>query len=273
MSTEDQCAVGPDGQLLDASQVQFFHDIDDKIPLPPIPSMQVVLSWLEVAIKSHCVSKPLLCLTNFNNVATSLCTSSNKQMAACSGLSSPDKADTLGLKVFLGAFLMTVLAAVLMTGKKVDYMCVLFWEIQHTYWIWANNLGTSFNCNSGQVRTGVPVIHAFVGRLSMLVTSVHASKAALFEGFRVKEDDLDGISLSLKWCTLVTLLLYSESSTVLCDPVCECIRAHSNVNWTCGQVYCTLSSMFRENIELSVASSSAFRKIFIELDRTKPVHH
>ena len=39
MSTEDQSAVGPDGQLLDVSQVQFFHDIADEIPLPPIPSM------------------------------------------------------------------------------------------------------------------------------------------------------------------------------------------------------------------------------------------
>ena len=132
MSTEDQCAVGPDGQLLDVSQVQFFHDIADEIPLPPIPSIEVVLSWLEIAIKSHCVSKPLLCLTNFNNVATSLCTSSNKQMAACSGLSSPDKADTLGLQVFLEALTMA-LAAVPTTGKKVDYMCILFWEIQHTY--------------------------------------------------------------------------------------------------------------------------------------------
>ena len=103
-------------------------------------------------------------------MAISLCTSSNKQMAACSGLSSPDKADTLGLQVFLEALTMA-LVAVPTTGKKVDYMCMLFWEIQHTYQIWANNLGTSFNCNSGQVRTGAPVIHAFVGGLSMLVTS------------------------------------------------------------------------------------------------------
>jgi hypothetical protein len=30
----DQCAVGPDGQLLDASQIQFFNDGDDDTPLP-----------------------------------------------------------------------------------------------------------------------------------------------------------------------------------------------------------------------------------------------
>ena len=51
MSTEDQCAVGPDGQLLDASQIQFFHDVDDEIPFPPVPSTQVVLLRLEVAVK------------------------------------------------------------------------------------------------------------------------------------------------------------------------------------------------------------------------------
>ena len=51
MSTEDQCAVGPDGQLSDASQIQSFHDVDDEIPFPPVPSTQVVLSRLEVAVK------------------------------------------------------------------------------------------------------------------------------------------------------------------------------------------------------------------------------
>jgi hypothetical protein len=32
----DQCAVGPDGRLLDASQIQFFNDPDDSTPLPPV---------------------------------------------------------------------------------------------------------------------------------------------------------------------------------------------------------------------------------------------
>ncbi|CAA7257320.1 unnamed protein product [Cyclocybe aegerita] len=31
----DQCAVGPDGQLLDASKITFYHDVNDKEPLPP----------------------------------------------------------------------------------------------------------------------------------------------------------------------------------------------------------------------------------------------
>jgi hypothetical protein len=31
----DQCALGPDGQLLDAAQIHFFHDRDDVVPLPP----------------------------------------------------------------------------------------------------------------------------------------------------------------------------------------------------------------------------------------------
>ena len=38
----------------------------------------------------------------------------------------------IGLQVFLGA-LTTALAAALTTGKKVGYMCVLLWEVQHAY--------------------------------------------------------------------------------------------------------------------------------------------
>jgi len=30
----DQCALGPDGMLLDASQITFYHDPDDRVPLP-----------------------------------------------------------------------------------------------------------------------------------------------------------------------------------------------------------------------------------------------
>jgi hypothetical protein len=33
----DQCAIGPDGQLLDASEIKFFNNPDDSTPLPPIP--------------------------------------------------------------------------------------------------------------------------------------------------------------------------------------------------------------------------------------------
>ncbi|KAF8433238.1 hypothetical protein L210DRAFT_3507163 [Boletus edulis BED1] len=33
------CAVGHDGQLLDASQIQWFHDAGDNTPLPQIPTL------------------------------------------------------------------------------------------------------------------------------------------------------------------------------------------------------------------------------------------
>ena len=33
----DQCAVGSDGQLLDASNIVFFNNPDDITPLPPVP--------------------------------------------------------------------------------------------------------------------------------------------------------------------------------------------------------------------------------------------
>ncbi|KAJ6622351.1 hypothetical protein B0H10DRAFT_2214484 [Mycena sp. CBHHK59/15] len=37
MSSTDQCARGPDGELLDASKIKFYHDPDDDTPLPPVP--------------------------------------------------------------------------------------------------------------------------------------------------------------------------------------------------------------------------------------------
>jgi hypothetical protein len=36
--TTSQCAVGPDGTLLDASKIQWFHDADDEHPFPPVSS-------------------------------------------------------------------------------------------------------------------------------------------------------------------------------------------------------------------------------------------
>ncbi|KAF7364524.1 HAT family dimerization domain-containing protein [Mycena venus] len=36
MSSGDQCAVGPNGELLDASEIQFYNDVDDNVPLPPV---------------------------------------------------------------------------------------------------------------------------------------------------------------------------------------------------------------------------------------------
>lgn len=36
--TTSQCAVGSDGNLLDASEIQWFHDADDEHPLPPVSS-------------------------------------------------------------------------------------------------------------------------------------------------------------------------------------------------------------------------------------------
>ncbi|KAM6489244.1 hypothetical protein JOM56_015295 [Amanita muscaria] len=33
----DQCALGPDGTLLDASKILFYNDPDDETPLPPVP--------------------------------------------------------------------------------------------------------------------------------------------------------------------------------------------------------------------------------------------
>ncbi|KAJ6457663.1 hypothetical protein C8R45DRAFT_943118 [Mycena sanguinolenta] len=40
MSSTDQCAVGPDGQLLPASKIVFYNDLDDADPLPPTSSAE-----------------------------------------------------------------------------------------------------------------------------------------------------------------------------------------------------------------------------------------
>jgi hypothetical protein len=34
----DNCAVGKDGKLLDASQIKWFRDADDAQPMPPASS-------------------------------------------------------------------------------------------------------------------------------------------------------------------------------------------------------------------------------------------
>ncbi|KAK6981295.1 hypothetical protein R3P38DRAFT_3376237 [Favolaschia claudopus] len=41
MTSTDQCAVGPDGQLLDASKIVFYNDPDDANPLPPVYSQEL----------------------------------------------------------------------------------------------------------------------------------------------------------------------------------------------------------------------------------------
>lgn len=36
----DQSALGPDGQLLDATEIKWYNDPDDAQPIQPISSMQ-----------------------------------------------------------------------------------------------------------------------------------------------------------------------------------------------------------------------------------------
>lgn len=34
----NKCAIGKDGKLLDAADIQWFHDADDAHPIPPTTS-------------------------------------------------------------------------------------------------------------------------------------------------------------------------------------------------------------------------------------------
>ena len=41
MATSDQCALGPDGKLLDATEIVWVNDPDDPIPIEPIRQADV----------------------------------------------------------------------------------------------------------------------------------------------------------------------------------------------------------------------------------------
>lgn len=39
------CAIGPDGNLLDASQIPWFRDPDDVEPMPPVSRSTTIQGW------------------------------------------------------------------------------------------------------------------------------------------------------------------------------------------------------------------------------------
>ena len=41
MATSDQCALGPDGKLLDVTEIVWVNDPDDPIPIEPIRQADV----------------------------------------------------------------------------------------------------------------------------------------------------------------------------------------------------------------------------------------
>jgi len=53
----DNCAVGPNGELLDASQIVFFNDPDDDEPMAPATASSVAQPWLSVTTLDSFVSK------------------------------------------------------------------------------------------------------------------------------------------------------------------------------------------------------------------------
>jgi hypothetical protein len=46
MSDPDQCAVGPDGKLLDADKMTWLNNPDDETPLPPVASTLNAGIWM-----------------------------------------------------------------------------------------------------------------------------------------------------------------------------------------------------------------------------------
>src|ERR1700678_4563814 len=72
---DDQCALGPDGQLLDESKIVWHHDPDDPTPIVPVtsPIHQFFTRGSSPALivngsrRSGRVLKPLKCLLDADN--------------------------------------------------------------------------------------------------------------------------------------------------------------------------------------------------------------
>jgi hypothetical protein len=83
------CAIGADGQLLDASQIQFFNDVDDVAPISGPSNMSTTATQTAAARPIH----PLFTGTHSpaHNVAGSRCTAhvSQPSTKACD----PDNAE------------------------------------------------------------------------------------------------------------------------------------------------------------------------------------
>lgn len=98
------CAVGHDGQLLNPSQIQWFHDVDDDIPLPstvtstttgnPL-SLTIHIPSPVVRITGQCleqVSQPSHCLTDpANAVHACKCKASSAELSSQEGSVSQDQ--------------------------------------------------------------------------------------------------------------------------------------------------------------------------------------
>jgi hypothetical protein len=53
MTSSDQCALGKDGQLLDADKMDWYNDCNDATPLPPMGSSSVSAIHLSYGFLSH----------------------------------------------------------------------------------------------------------------------------------------------------------------------------------------------------------------------------
>ena len=87
----DNCAVGPDGQLLDASKITWYNDPDDDIPMAPmtatLPSMvqgpsvttldSFVTKVAPAAHRSACAPRPSAKVIDPDNAMTLKCKASN----------------------------------------------------------------------------------------------------------------------------------------------------------------------------------------------------
>jgi len=84
--SSDNCAVGPDGELLDESEIPWVYDPDDDRPMPPAMTSltdQRQLSAMTLdsfitqvppaARRSTCTSRPSTKVTNPNNVMARKC--------------------------------------------------------------------------------------------------------------------------------------------------------------------------------------------------------
>ncbi|KAF7372131.1 hypothetical protein MVEN_00072000 [Mycena venus] len=75
MSVGVQCAVGPDGQLLPASEIIFYNDPDDDHPLPPVKTSSTKATNITEFFQrrsSSRISRPSARVSDPNNAESAL---------------------------------------------------------------------------------------------------------------------------------------------------------------------------------------------------------
>lgn len=90
----EQCAIGSDGQLLEADKIPWFNDPDDELPLPSPPAASTSTRRIPVTIvagyrRTGRISHPSRCLVDPDNAEATSSTRKRKVSATNAELGLP----------------------------------------------------------------------------------------------------------------------------------------------------------------------------------------